>query len=140
MKDFTRPQAAKLCAAIQSRGAADRVLVASMGHSALSAFRTNCPAVATSVSLPEGLILYALYRLHVSSLYRGPAAAIQGPRNLGRTSVVQPGLLWLTQDFNLKFQVWTVNEPAEMKRLIALGVHGIMTDYPDRLLETLGRK
>jgi glycerophosphoryl diester phosphodiesterase len=28
---------------------------------------------------------------------------------------------------------WTVNEPADMDRLVALGVDGIITDYPDRL-------
>lgn len=28
---------------------------------------------------------------------------------------------------------WTVNEPAEMERLIGMGVDGIITDYPDRL-------
>jgi glycerophosphoryl diester phosphodiesterase len=28
---------------------------------------------------------------------------------------------------------WTVNEPADMERLIGLGVDGIITDYPDRL-------
>ena len=28
---------------------------------------------------------------------------------------------------------WTVNERADMERLIALGVDGIITDYPDRL-------
>jgi len=33
----------------------------------------------------------------------------------------------------LHVNVWTVNEPAEMKRLIALGVDGIITDAPDVL-------
>lgn len=28
---------------------------------------------------------------------------------------------------------WTVNEPADMERLIAAGVDGLITDYPDRL-------
>ena len=28
--------------------------------------------------------------------------------------------------------VWTVNEPGEMRRLIALGVDAIFSDYPER--------
>lgn len=33
--------------------------------------------------------------------------------------------------------VWTVNEEADMRRMIALGVDGIITDYPDRLIGKL---
>ncbi|MEM0997195.1 MAG: glycerophosphodiester phosphodiesterase family protein [Bacteroidota bacterium] len=32
---------------------------------------------------------------------------------------------------------WTVNEPKEMDRLIALGVSGIITDYPDQLIKKM---
>jgi glycerophosphoryl diester phosphodiesterase len=32
---------------------------------------------------------------------------------------------------------WTVNRPADWARLIAWGVDGICTDYPDRLAEHL---
>jgi glycerophosphoryl diester phosphodiesterase len=32
---------------------------------------------------------------------------------------------------------WTANEPAELRRLLELGVDSICTDYPDRLLELL---
>lgn len=32
---------------------------------------------------------------------------------------------------------WTVNEPEPMRALIALGVDGIITDYPDRLVALL---
>jgi len=35
---------------------------------------------------------------------------------------------------------WTVNEPADMERLIAWGVDGLITDYPDRLREVLQRR
>ena len=32
---------------------------------------------------------------------------------------------------------WTVNEAEDMKRLLDMGVDGIMTDYPDRFFELL---
>lgn len=35
---------------------------------------------------------------------------------------------------------WTVNEPAEMARLIDLGVDGLITDYPDRLRAVMAQK
>lgn len=37
----------------------------------------------------------------------------------------------------LRLVPWTVNEPADMHRLLAIGVEGITTDYPDRLLAPL---
>jgi glycerophosphoryl diester phosphodiesterase len=33
----------------------------------------------------------------------------------------------------LRVVVWTVDEPAELERMIDLRVDGIYTDYPDRL-------
>jgi glycerophosphoryl diester phosphodiesterase len=56
------------------------------------------------------------------------------------------GLQLVTREFveaahkrNLKVHVWTVNETEAMRRLLDMGVDGIMTDYPDRLLALLGR-
>jgi glycerophosphoryl diester phosphodiesterase len=34
---------------------------------------------------------------------------------------------------NLEVVTWTVNDPKQMKRLIKLGVDGMMSDFPDRL-------
>jgi glycerophosphoryl diester phosphodiesterase len=44
----------------------------------------------------------------------------------------------LAKTLNLKVSCWTVDEPAEMQRLAALGVDAILTDRPDRLRATLG--
>jgi glycerophosphoryl diester phosphodiesterase len=40
----------------------------------------------------------------------------------------------------LTVHAWTVNTPADMERVIALGVDGIITNHPDRLIDLLRRK
>jgi glycerophosphoryl diester phosphodiesterase len=44
------------------------------------------------------------------------------------------------QSLGLKVVPWTVNEPADMDRLISWGVDGLITDYPDRLRTVLARR
>ena len=45
----------------------------------------------------------------------------------------------LAQQLGLKVIPWTVNEPADMDRLIDWGVDGIISDYPDRLRAAMQR-
>ena len=40
---------------------------------------------------------------------------------------------------NLEVHAWTINDEDDMQRMISLGVDGIITDYPDRLLALLDR-
>jgi glycerophosphoryl diester phosphodiesterase len=40
----------------------------------------------------------------------------------------------------LRVVVWTVNDPAEMERMIELRVDGIITDYPDRLRKVMAAR
>jgi glycerophosphoryl diester phosphodiesterase len=44
------------------------------------------------------------------------------------------------QALGLKVLPWTVNNPAEMARLIDMGVDGLITDYPDRAQPILAAK
>ena len=40
----------------------------------------------------------------------------------------------------LQVHAWTVNTPADMEKVIALGVDGIITNHPDRLIDLLKGK
>ena len=51
-----------------------------------------------------------------------------------------PALAGEARALGLKVLPWTVNEPAEMARLVDLGVDGLITDYPDRLRKVLADK
>src|ERR1700741_820461 len=41
---------------------------------------------------------------------------------------------------NIQLIPWTVNETEDMKKLITLGVEGIITDYPDRLINLMKKE
>jgi glycerophosphoryl diester phosphodiesterase len=49
--------------------------------------------------------------------------------------VATEGLVGAAHGRNLKVHVWTVNDEAQMRELIRLGVDGIITDQPARLLD-----
>ncbi len=39
----------------------------------------------------------------------------------------------------IRVKIWTVNDPRTMEEFIAMGVDGIITDYPDRLRQVMSR-
>lgn len=59
-----------------------------------------------------------------------------GARQLAvRGDLVTPALLADARKRDLQVVCWTVNHPAHMRMLVEAGVDGIMSDYPDRLIE-----
>ena len=44
------------------------------------------------------------------------------------------------KSLGLRTAVWTVNEAADLVRMIELGVDGVITDYPDRLRAVMAEK
>lgn len=55
-----------------------------------------------------------------------------------RSDIVTEDLCIAAHQRNLSVYAWTVDEPGEMRQLIAFGVDGIMTNYPERLRELTG--
>ncbi len=64
-----------------------------------------------------------------------------GARQLvARGDLLTPGVVEKAHQAGLQVVAWTINDPEQMRRLIAIGVDGIMTDYPERLLSVLQAK
>ena len=45
--------------------------------------------------------------------------------------LVTPGLVKQCHDKGVRLVPWTINDKAGMKRLVDMGVDGLITDYPD---------
>jgi glycerophosphoryl diester phosphodiesterase len=63
-------------------------------------------------------------------------ATVWSPHALDLT----PALVDEAQALGLAVVPWTVNEPEEMERALALGIDGLITDHPDRLRAVLQEK
>ncbi|NUP47141.1 MAG: glycerophosphodiester phosphodiesterase [Catenulispora sp.] len=68
------------------------------------------------------------------------ADCLQLPPALGRIIVVDDRLLAAAHAAGLPVHVWTINDQAEMERLLDLGVDGIMTDRLDTLKTVLTKR
>jgi glycerophosphoryl diester phosphodiesterase len=64
----------------------------------------------------------------------------QVPVRVGRVEVVTPGTVARAHRRGYHVHVWTIDDPAEMTRLLDLGVDGIMTDRPQVLREVLSAR
>ncbi|MFB9835224.1 glycerophosphodiester phosphodiesterase [Actinoallomurus acaciae] len=65
------------------------------------------------------------------------APCAQVPHRLGRTRFVTPSFLAGAHALGLKVHAWTVNDAAEMARLLDLGIDGIITDDIETLRDLM---
>ena len=131
--------AAPLCRIIREHGMTAKVMVGAFNGTALAEFRRECPEVATSAATGEVLSFLAMHEAGLAASYSPVMQALQVPERSGALHVLTPDFVEAAHGRNLRVHAWTVNAEADMRRLIEMGVDGIMTDYPDRLLKILGR-
>ncbi len=68
------------------------------------------------------------------------AQAAQVPVRRGPVTVVTSGFIRRCHRRNIAVHVWTIDDAAEMHRLLDLGVDGVMTDRPAVLREVLASR
>jgi glycerophosphoryl diester phosphodiesterase len=128
--------AAPTAAAIREARAVDRVLITSFSRSHRLAVERELPGVATSPSVAEIAPALVAAKAGLSPAVRRALrgfVAVQVPERRGPVQVVTPRTVRAVQAAGLEVHVWTVNDAADMIRLLDLGVDGIVTDRCDLL-------
>jgi glycerophosphoryl diester phosphodiesterase len=122
--------------AVRAAGAVERVALGAFGTRVLRAARAYEPAIRTGSSREETRI--ALYRSWVRwPVRRPPYREFQVPELSGSTRVVSPRFVRDAHEAGVAVHVWTVDEPADMRRLLGWGVDGLISDRPDIAVETV---
>jgi glycerophosphoryl diester phosphodiesterase len=137
---------APVLAVIDAAGIADRVLLQSFDWRVLAEVNRQAPQIPRSyltyatrthptmaVNMTEGSpwmagASLAAHNGSIPQIVAGLGGAVWSPY----FQDITPESLAEAQAFGLVVNVWTVNEPADLNRMIDLGVDGIITDYPAR--------
>ena len=121
---------------VRAADAVDRVAFGSFGARVLQAVRRREPRIRTGASREEAR--WALYRSWVRWPLRRPAyREFQLPERSGATTIISPRFLDHAHRAGLAVHVWTVNEADDIRRLMAWGVDGIISDRPDVAVATV---
>lgn len=115
----------------ERRRAALAACRAAGGRAATSGGRTTIArtlgALATRSSGLVGRVLHGVDALQVPPRHRG-------------VPVLSPRLIRAAHGAGVEVHVWTVNDPGEMRRLLDLGVDGIVTDRVDLALREISAR
>ncbi|MFF0145816.1 glycerophosphoryl diester phosphodiesterase [Amycolatopsis sulphurea] len=126
---------------LERMGAFDRVAAASFSDARLARLRRLAgPKLLTSMGPGSAFLLWLngwVPPVPVGRLARGWLAQV--PVRQGPLTVVDRAFVKSAVRRGFEVHTWTIDDPAQMRALLDLGVHGIVTDRPD-LLRTVLRE
>lgn len=112
----------------------DSVLLASFYQETLQVVRKQAPQAQTYGAESEIRLFYVLHWLHLERLFPYDIDAFAVPMTSGGFDLATPRFVQAANNAGILLHYWTINDEADMDHLLALGVHGIMTDKPSVLI------
>ncbi len=116
-----------MLAQLDAHDARHRVVIASFLDPVMTDLRTKAPDVLTTFTLGE-MFRWSQLTAADDATWTPPAPVVQVP-----VDTLTDEMIARAQRHDVLVQVWTVNDRAEMDRLLALDVDGILTDDPETL-------
>ncbi|HUR50431.1 MAG TPA: glycerophosphodiester phosphodiesterase [Acidimicrobiales bacterium] len=131
-----KPYEEEVARVLAEHGRSDDVIVASFLDGATDAFRQIAPETCVSFGM-EGTRAFFTAVRDGADPPDTPHVALQVPPWAGEIELVTAGFVDAAHAAGVAVHVWTIDEEAEMRRLVGLGVDGIMTDRPSVLAGVL---
>jgi len=145
--DFAR----KLLSAVRAAGMADRTTIQSFDWRTLAVVQKEAPEIPTVHLTVEKGFMDSIQADKASSPWTAGFHVSRYGGSIPRMVKSAGGAVWSpyyaettreqvkeAQSLGLKVVVWTVNDPADMRRMIEWGVDGIISDRPDLLRQVAG--
>jgi glycerophosphoryl diester phosphodiesterase len=117
----------------------DKIVAASFSHETITAFRNLCPEVTTSGDETETRTFVFMNLAYLGHWYSPDFNVFQVPTKSSGITIMTSHFVRAAHERNIRVDVWTIDEPEEMNRMLDMGVDGIITDRPDLLMKLLGR-
>ncbi len=125
---------------IESQQAYARVVVGSFHSKTINYFRKLMPMVTTTASYFEVLTFFLLNKMGMSRLWRHRCQLMQIPERYSSLQLITPSFVYNLHKHAVQLHVWTVNDSADMDRLLSWGVDGLITDFPQRAIDIVQNK
>jgi glycerophosphoryl diester phosphodiesterase len=121
---------------IRAADALERVALGAFGGRVLRAARAYDPRIPTGAASEE--TRWALYRSWIGwPLGRTGYREFQVPERSGLTTIVTPRFVAHAHRAGLSVKIWTINDPADMRRLLTWGADALISDRPDLAIEVV---
>jgi glycerophosphoryl diester phosphodiesterase len=139
VKQEDPPIAEEVVRLVRKARAEKRVLLAGADEPVLAALRALDPGTALGSSVADVIEFVQASVEGRLTTFAPRGQALQIPPDAFGRPLVTRELVEAAHALGLFVHVWTINEPAEMRRLLGLGVDGIMSDFPARLVAAARR-
>ncbi|MEM8498230.1 MAG: glycerophosphodiester phosphodiesterase [Pseudomonadota bacterium] len=123
------------CDLLKRANAQQRVLIASEHAATIRAFRSACPKIPTATSYSETVGFIVNQTVGLLGFYHPRAHALEIPTSSQGIPLLTRARVEDAAAQGMHVLPWTINEQQEMRRILEMGVTGIITDYPDRMLQ-----
>ena len=129
-----------LCMNIRDYNMNQKVLVSADNDLVLEHFRKTCPEITTSASGKEQKVFTALNATFLTPIYSPRFHLVELPPTWYGLRLITPNLIQSAHLRGLRVHAVNINESDQMELVIQQGIDGVVTDYPNLMIDVINNK